>query len=228
MAVSIGEGSRRLPSIAEHGEEVEPGAGNHEAVTHRVRVAQSGVEVEPSHPRGRREPARKEQHDPRRGHPLALDEGLGIANRIGFATWFGRQLVRAAPLLRSANAMEGGSNGDSGIHHPGVRHLPARSRCDPDRRTRRAAPPVRQPPPEEIWIRVVGMLVAFLGFYYVRAAAAGLSAFFAWTVPVRLSVPAFFVAFIVLLSAPPTLLLFGLVDAAAAVWTWRALRATRS
>jgi hypothetical protein len=83
------------------------------------------------------------------------------------------------------------------------------------------------PPPEEIWIHVVGMLVAFLGLYYVRAAAAGLSAFFAWTVPVRLSVLAFFAAFIVLLSAPPTLLLFGLVDAAAAAWTWRALRAAR-
>lgn len=83
------------------------------------------------------------------------------------------------------------------------------------------------PPSDEIWIHVVGMLVAFLGFYYLRAAAAGLSAFFAWTVPVRLSVPAFFAAFVALLSAPPMLLLFGLVDAAAAVWTWRALRATR-
>ena len=83
------------------------------------------------------------------------------------------------------------------------------------------------PPPEEIWIHVVGMLVAFLGVYYVRAAAAGLSAFFGWTVPVRLSVLAFFAAFVALLSAPPTLLLFGLIDAAGAIWTWRALRAGR-
>jgi hypothetical protein len=83
------------------------------------------------------------------------------------------------------------------------------------------------PPSEEIWIHVVGMLVAFLGVYYVRAAAAGLSAFFGWTVPVRLSVLAFFAAFVALLSAPPTLLLFGLVDAAGAIWTWRAIRVGR-
>jgi hypothetical protein len=81
------------------------------------------------------------------------------------------------------------------------------------------------PPTREIWIHVAGMLTAFLGVYYVRAAAAGLSAFFGWTVPVRLSVVAVFAAFVALLSAPPTLLLFGLVDAAGAIWTWRALRA---
>ena len=76
----------------------------------------------------------------------------------------------------------------------------------------------------EVWIRVVGMLVAFLGVYDWLAARAELRAFFAWSVPVRLSVPVFFTAFVALGLAPPVLLLFGAVDAAAAVWTWIALR----
>jgi hypothetical protein len=76
----------------------------------------------------------------------------------------------------------------------------------------------------EVWIRVVGMLVCFLGVYYWEAARANLRTFFAWTVPVRLSVPVFFGAFVLLGMAPPVLLLFGAVDAAAALWTWFALR----
>jgi hypothetical protein len=80
------------------------------------------------------------------------------------------------------------------------------------------------PPTDEVWIRVAGMLVVFLGVYYLRAAAAGLQKFFAWTVPVRLSVPAFFGVFVLLGWAPAVLLLFALVDVAGALWTWRALR----
>jgi hypothetical protein len=83
------------------------------------------------------------------------------------------------------------------------------------------------PPSHDVWIRVVGMLVAFLGVYYLRAAAAGLTAFFAWTVPVRASVLLFFGAFVALGFAPPMLLLFAVVDALGAGWTWWALRQER-
>lgn len=76
----------------------------------------------------------------------------------------------------------------------------------------------------EVWIRVVGMLVGLLGYYYLRAAAAGFSAFFAWTVPARFTVLGFFAAFVALGFAPPVLLLFGVIDAAAALWTWLAIR----
>jgi len=76
----------------------------------------------------------------------------------------------------------------------------------------------------EVWVRVVGMLAGFLGYYYLRAATAGLEQFFAWTVPVRLSVLVFFAAFVGIGIAPPALLAFGAIDAAAAVWTWLALR----
>ena len=79
-------------------------------------------------------------------------------------------------------------------------------------------------PTGEVWIRVVGMLAGILGVYYLQAARAGLAAFFRWTVPVRLSVPAFFAAFVVLGMAPAPLLLFGAADAAGALWTWSALR----
>lgn len=80
------------------------------------------------------------------------------------------------------------------------------------------------PTTDEVWIRVVGMLAGILGVYYLRAAAAELTAFFAWTVPVRMSVPAVFGVFVLLGLAPPSLLLFGAVDAAGALWTWWALR----
>ena len=80
------------------------------------------------------------------------------------------------------------------------------------------------PPAEEVWVRVVGMLAGFLGYYYLRAAAAGLEAFYAWTVPVRLSVMGFFAGFVLAGLAPAVLLLFAAIDAAAALWTWWAIR----
>lgn len=83
---------------------------------------------------------------------------------------------------------------------------------------------VAAPPTEEVWIRVVGMLVGFLGYYYWRAAGAGLQVFFAWTVPARLSVLGFFAVFVAFGLAPPSLLLFGAADAAGALWTWSAMR----
>jgi hypothetical protein len=45
------------------------------------------------------------------------------------------------------------------------------------------------PPTSEVWIRVVGMLVTFLGVYYRTAAAAELVSFFRVTVLVRLTGP---------------------------------------
>ena len=80
------------------------------------------------------------------------------------------------------------------------------------------------PPTDEVWIRVVGLLVGILGFYYWQAARAELRAFFAWTVPARLSALALFAAFVAYGMAPPMLLSFGAVDATAALWTWWALR----
>jgi hypothetical protein len=84
------------------------------------------------------------------------------------------------------------------------------------------------PPTSEVWIRVVGMLVAFLGVYYRVAAAAELEPFFQMSVLVRSSVLAFFLVFVLAGWARWPLVLFGLIDAAGAAWTWQALGARRS
>jgi hypothetical protein len=80
------------------------------------------------------------------------------------------------------------------------------------------------PPTSEVWIRVVGMLVTFLGVYYRTAAAAELVSFFRVTVLVRLTVPIFFVIFVVAGWVGWSFLLFGVIDVVGATWTWWALR----
>ena len=80
----------------------------------------------------------------------------------------------------------------------------------------------------EVWIRVVGMLVLILGYYYTTAAQNELIPFLRATVIARYSVLVFFIAFVLLDFAPPTLILFGVIDAAAATWTGLALRAQKS
>jgi len=81
------------------------------------------------------------------------------------------------------------------------------------------------PPPDEPWIRVAGMLVLLLAYYYIQCARAGLRRFFELTIPARGAVIVFFAAFVALGFAKPTLLLFGLVDIVGAIWTVIALRA---
>ena len=79
------------------------------------------------------------------------------------------------------------------------------------------------PPTNEVWIRINGMFVLFLSFYYVQAARNELTIFIRWTVWTRIAVIIYFVAFILLVSAPKALLLFGLIDLLSAFWTWLAL-----
>jgi hypothetical protein len=79
------------------------------------------------------------------------------------------------------------------------------------------------PPTNEVWIRINGMFVLFLSFYYVQTARNELTIFIRWTVWTRLAVIFYFAAFVLLVSAPKALLLFGLIDLLAAIWTWLAL-----
>ena len=81
------------------------------------------------------------------------------------------------------------------------------------------------PPTNEVWIRINGMFVLCLSFYYVRAARGELTTFIRWTIWTRVAVIVYFAAFVLLLSAPKPLLLFGLIDLLSAVWTWLALKA---
>jgi hypothetical protein len=80
------------------------------------------------------------------------------------------------------------------------------------------------PATSEVWIRVVGMLVLILGFYYSQTARKGLDDFFGLTVIGRTAVLLFFIAFVIAGFAPPVLILFGVIDFAAAMWTAFALR----
>ena len=77
-----------------------------------------------------------------------------------------------------------------------------------------------QPATQEVWIRVVGMLIIFLGIYDIVAARSELLPIIIWTIPVRLSVIVFFAVFVFAELAPPILLLFGVIDLAGAIWTW--------
>ena len=79
-------------------------------------------------------------------------------------------------------------------------------------------------PTQEVWIRVVGMLLAFLGTYDVLAGWTELREFIRWSVPIRMSIIVFFVVFVALGFEKPALLLFAGVDLAFAIWTAVALR----
>ena len=80
----------------------------------------------------------------------------------------------------------------------------------------------------EVWIRVVGMLVLFLAFYCFQAARTEWTGFFRWSVYPRSSVIVFFSAFVLLKLAPPVIILLGAVDLLAAIWTALALRSART
>lgn len=80
------------------------------------------------------------------------------------------------------------------------------------------------PPTDEVWIRVVGMLLLIIGGYYVRAARLELEPFFRMTVYGRAVIIVFLLGFVLAGLAKPVLLLFGAVDLAAAIWTATALR----
>ena len=79
----------------------------------------------------------------------------------------------------------------------------------------------------EVWIRVVGMLVLILCFYYTQAARKEMTDFFKWTVYARSSVIVFFAAFVLLGFAELPLILFGVVDLLGAIWTGLALRSQK-
>ncbi len=84
------------------------------------------------------------------------------------------------------------------------------------------------PSTSEVWIRVVGMLVLFLGFFYTQSARKEMTDFFRWTVYLRSTVIVFFAAFVLLGFASPPLVLFGAVDLLGAIWTGLALRSPRT
>jgi hypothetical protein len=84
------------------------------------------------------------------------------------------------------------------------------------------------PEANEVWIRVTGMLVIILGYYYTQASRNELKPFFKATVVGRLSVLVFFAVFALLDYAPPALIILTLPDVAGAVWTALCLKAEKN
>ena len=83
-------------------------------------------------------------------------------------------------------------------------------------------------PTTEPWIRVLGVVVAVLGAYYVVAARAELNPFTRATVWGRVLVLLGLSGLAALAWAPPAIVGFGVDDGLGALWTWSALRAQRS
>ena len=82
----------------------------------------------------------------------------------------------------------------------------------------------RVPTTQEVWIRVVGVLLLILSYYDIQAARSNVVPFLRWSVYARAPVVLFFASFVLAGLVQPTLILFGLIDLAGAVWTWLALK----
>lgn len=81
------------------------------------------------------------------------------------------------------------------------------------------------PPTNEVWIRVAGVLVLILAYYFIQSVRRSTIDFWRWTTHVRFSLIVFFAAFVLLGWAKPALLLLGVADFLGAIWTTWALRA---
>jgi hypothetical protein len=80
----------------------------------------------------------------------------------------------------------------------------------------------------DIWVRLSGMLLLLLAFYYLMAARQGVTAFYHWTLYTRLSAVLFLITFVLADLVGPVVFLFWLGDLAGAIWTWWALRSERN
>jgi hypothetical protein len=83
---------------------------------------------------------------------------------------------------------------------------------------------LRIAPTGEPWIRILGVVVMILGLYYLAAARENNVGFFRWTTIGRAVVLPAFVALVFFAGAPPATILFGVIDAAGALWTALAIR----
>ena len=66
------------------------------------------------------------------------------------------------------------------------------------------------PPTEEVWFKVMGMLILHYGTYFILAARNEMDTFFKWSVYPRSSVIIFLLIFVLADLVKPIILLFGL------------------
>ena len=80
------------------------------------------------------------------------------------------------------------------------------------------------PETNEVWIRVIGVLVFNIGLYYVFMAPTNNALFYTLSIYTRALILGWFIVFVLIGWAPATLIAFGLADAAGALWTFLAMR----
>jgi hypothetical protein len=80
------------------------------------------------------------------------------------------------------------------------------------------------PETNEVWIRVVGIIVFNIGLYYVFMAPVNQALFYTLTIYTRALILIWFIVFVLIGWAPAPLIMFGLVDMAGATWTFIAMR----
>lgn len=79
-------------------------------------------------------------------------------------------------------------------------------------------------------VRLLGMMLIFYGYYYIRAGIIGekMIGFFWWTVHTRFSAIVFLSVLVLLNLAPPVIIAFGAVDLSGAIWTLAELRLSKN
>ncbi len=80
------------------------------------------------------------------------------------------------------------------------------------------------PETNEVWIRVVGVLVFSLGIYYVVMAQTNNTLFFSISIYIRASILLWFTVFALIGWGSPMLIMFGVVDVIGALWTYLELK----
>jgi hypothetical protein len=83
------------------------------------------------------------------------------------------------------------------------------------------------PPTDGLWVRVLGMLIFLVSYYYIQAARNELTVWMQWSVYARSVIIIFFTVFVLLDLAPPVLIVFGAVESAGAIWTHMALKSSK-
>ena len=79
-------------------------------------------------------------------------------------------------------------------------------------------------PVTDIWIRILGLILVILAYYFFMAIKEKAYNFYKWTAYGRFPIFFVFLAFVLLKLAPPVLLLFGAFDTSCAIWTAIALK----
>jgi hypothetical protein len=74
-----------------------------------------------------------------------------------------------------------------------------------------------------LFVRLLGMVMLILAYYYIRASMRELTDFFMWTVHARTAGLVFYLVFYLLDLAPLVVIGFGVIDLIGALWTWWAI-----